>query len=69
MVAGRLVWGVAEIILLGISGKMFTFSAFAAGAFLNSVPGIIAQLVLIPAIMVALGKAKFVPLIRKKTKQ
>ena len=35
---------------------------FAAGAFLNAIPGIIVQLVLIPLIMVALRRAKVVPL-------
>ena len=66
MVAGRIVWGIAEVVILGIGGKAFTFSAFIAGAFAKAVPGIIIQLVLIPAIMVALGRAKFVPLIKKK---
>lgn len=68
MLAGRAVWGIAEVILLGISGEAFTFSAFMAGAFFKSIPGIIIQLVLIPVIMVALGKAKFVPLIKRKPK-
>ena len=66
MAAGRIVWGIAEVVILGIGGKAFTFSAFIAGAFAKAVPGIIIQLVLIPAIMVALGRAKFVPLIKKK---
>lgn len=66
MLAGRVVWGIAQIVLLGIKGEMFTFSAFVAGAFLNSVPGIIIQLILVPAIMVALGKAKFVPFTYKR---
>lgn len=66
MLAGRVIWGVAEVILLGIGGGAFTFSAFIAGAFAKAVPGIIIQLVLIPAIMVALGRAKLVPLIKKK---
>ena len=66
MLAGRVVWGVAQVILLGISGGAFTFSAFIAGAFAKAVPGIIIQLILIPAIMVALGRAKLVPLIKKK---
>ncbi len=48
MVAGRLVWGVAEVVLLGLGGKAFTAQAFLAGALLNAVPGIIVQLVLIP---------------------
>lgn len=57
MVAGRLVWGVAEVVLLGLGGKAFTVQAFLAGALLNAVPGIIVQLVLIPAVMAALQKA------------
>jgi len=60
MLAGRLVWGIAEIILLGISGSAFTWKAFMAGAFLNAVPGILVQLVLIPAIMVALNRTGLV---------
>ena len=66
MLVGRVVWGVTEVIILGIGGSVFTFSAFISGAFANSVPGIVVQLILIPAIMVALGRAKLVPLIKKK---
>lgn len=62
MLAGRLVWAFAEVILLGIGGNTFTWEMFATGAFLNAIPGIIVQLVLIPLIMVALRRAKVVPL-------
>ncbi len=61
MLAGRLVWGVAQILLLGLNGKPFTWQMFLAGAFLNAIPGIIIQLVLIPTIMVALNRTKLVP--------
>lgn len=60
MIGGRLVWGAAEIVLLGIRGGAFTWEAFLAGALLNAIPGIILQLILIPAIMVALHKARLV---------
>lgn len=60
MVAGRIVWGAAQIILLGISGSAFTWKAFMAGAFLNAIPGIIVQLILIPAVMVALNRTGLV---------
>ena len=56
MIAGRIVWGAAQSVLLGISGKTFTFSAFLAGAVLDAVPGIIIQIVLIPAIMAVMYK-------------
>ncbi|MCD7772298.1 MAG: ECF transporter S component [Oscillospiraceae bacterium] len=68
MIAGRLVWGVAEIILLGIKGNTFTWTAFISGAFLNAIPGIIIQLILIPAIMVALNKTGLVKFTKKANK-
>ena len=61
MIAGRVVWAAAMIVLLGLSGGAFTWQMFLSGAFLNAIPGIILQLVLIPAIMVALDRAKLVP--------
>ena len=60
MVAGRLVWGVAEIVLLGLGGNAFTWQAFLSGALLTAIPGIVVQLVLIPIIMAALQKAGYV---------
>lgn len=62
MLAGRAVLGVANTILYGMSGKSYTFAAFLAGAFVEALPGIALQLILIPAIMLALWQAKLVPL-------
>ena len=62
MVAGRIVWGIAEIILLGIAGSTFTWKMFISGALLNTIPGIIIQLILIPGIMLALKRTGLVPL-------
>lgn len=56
MLIGRLAWGIAKTILLGVSGKAFTFSMFMIGGFVDAVPGIIIQLVLIPLIMAVLNK-------------
>ena len=60
MLAGRLVWGCVQAILLGLSGSAFTFSAFMAGAFTTAIPGIILQLIFIPAVMVALDRTGLV---------
>ncbi|MCR2048835.1 ECF transporter S component [Acetatifactor muris] len=60
MVSGRVVWGIVQIVLLGISGGGFTWKMFMAGAFLNAIPGIILQLTLIPVIMVALNRTGLV---------
>lgn len=59
MISGRVVWGVVEVILLGMGGA-FTYEMFIAGAFLNSIPGIVLQLVLIPALMVLLDRTGIV---------
>ena len=60
MLAGRIVYGLAMVSLLGLGGHGYTWSMFVMGAFVNSVPGIIVQLVLIPAIMLALHRAHLV---------
>lgn len=61
MVCGRVVWAGAMILLLGLQGGAFTWQAFVAGAFLNAIPGIILQLLLIPTIMIALNKTGVLP--------
>ena len=56
MLAGRVVWAAARVVLLGLMDTPFSFEIFLAGAFVNAVPGIILQIVLIPAIVIALQK-------------
>jgi hypothetical protein len=51
MVAGRAVWGCAMMVIMGISGSPFTWSAFLAGALLNAIPGILLQLLLVPLVI------------------
>ena len=59
MVSGRIVWGIVRFVLAGLSGGSFPFSAFLSGALFTAVPGIAAQLVLIPLLVTALQKAGF----------
>lgn len=56
MLSGRIVWGVAKTVLLGLGGKAFTFEAFFVGGFLDAIPGIVIQLLLIPALMMLIQK-------------
>ena len=58
MVTGRLIWGAAMFICLGVSGGSFTFSAFLAGAIINAIPAIIVQIALVPVIVMLLGNLK-----------
>ena len=60
MLGGRVVWAVARVILSGVSGQAFTWQMFLSGAFLTAIPGIILQLVFIPAGMVALDRTGLV---------
>ena len=46
-------------VLAGLTGGSFPFSAFLSGALFTAVPGIVAQLVLIPLLLTALQKAGF----------
>ncbi len=54
MILGRIFWGLAQTVLLGIRDTSFTWEMFVAGAFANAVPGIILQLVLVPGVMTLL---------------
>ena len=56
MVIGRLVWGAVMFVCMGLNGTKFGFDVFLAGAVLNAIPGIVIQIVLIPILVIALGK-------------
>ncbi|MCD8098373.1 MAG: ECF transporter S component [Lachnospiraceae bacterium] len=58
MLGGRIVWGVVMAMLLGWGN--FTFAMFLAGAFLEAIPGIVLQLIIIPAVMLTLDKTHLV---------
>jgi thiamine transporter ThiT len=60
MLLGRVVWGVADAIILGATGGSLTFAAFIAGGFTNAIPGIILHIAIIPPIVLALKKAKVI---------
>ena len=62
MIVGRLVWGVAMYVCMGVRGGSFTFTAFLSGAILNAVPGIIVQIVLIPILVMVLDNPKVLKL-------
>ena len=56
MVAGRLVWGLAQFVCAGLDVSAFGLSAFWAGAVATAVPGIVVQIILIPVLVMALEK-------------
>ena len=67
MLLGRIAWGLATLQLasaaifpaLPMGWTQFGWSEFISAAFVTAVPGIIAHIVLIPLIVIALQKARF----------
>lgn len=59
MLAGRVVSGVAKALLF--SAGEYSMALWVTGSFVTSLPGIIIQLALIPAIVYALMKARLIP--------
>lgn len=56
MLIGRVIWGIARVILMGLGKAEFGWAAFIAGGFINAIPGIIVQIVLIPILVMILKK-------------
>ena len=60
MILGRLAWGCVQMVITGVQNTDFSLSIFFAGAVTNAIPGIILQIILIPVIVMALEKAKYI---------
>lgn len=60
-ISGRIVWGPVRYFFTGLAGKEFPLKAFLAGAFFNAYPGIIAQIIIIPLIVIAMQKSNLIP--------
>jgi thiamine transporter ThiT len=60
MIVGRAVFGIAfmQTFAMHTNGGQYTWEAFISGAFVTALPGIAIHIVVIPAIVIALKKAK-----------
>lgn len=58
MLLGRAVYGVMNALVF--SAGSYSFTAFVTAAFVTALPGIVVQLVLLPAVVVLLEKARLV---------
>lgn len=56
MIMGRVVWGVSKAVLLGLGGRSFTITAFIVGGFVDSLLGIVLQLVVVPPIATLINR-------------
>lgn len=57
MLAGRIVSGVANVVLMGVAGRPYGLSAFLTASFVTSLPGIAIQLISIPLLVVSFQRA------------
>lgn len=63
MLMGRVVWGVASLIIYSaLMQSSFALSAFWLGGFVNAWPGMVLQLILVPLIVAALERSKTIAL-------
>lgn len=65
MIGGRVVYGIVNLILMGIASTAYSMEAFLTGAFVTALPGIVIQLIFIPALVVLLEQLGF---LKKKQK-
>lgn len=56
MLAGRIVWGIAKTVLYGMGKIEFGWFLFLSGGFIEALPGIVVQILLIPGIVRAVMK-------------
>ena len=61
MVLGRVAGGIATALFYLGTGEAFTLATFATSYFVTGLPGIVAHLVLVPALALTLTKAGVVP--------
>ena len=63
MLIGRVVWGAVSLIVYALlMDSPFAITAFWMGGFVNAWPGMVLQLILVPLVVVALERAKQIPL-------
>jgi len=58
MILGRIGWGLVSIGVFSLLGNSFTWKLFITNGFVNAIPGIIIQLILIPLLVKSLESKK-----------
>ena len=69
MLAGRLVWAAVRVVMTGVASVPFTWQIFVTEAFITAIPGIVLQLMVIPAVMVAMDRTGLVRFRKSRAKE
>lgn len=67
MVAGRIVGGIATAVFYMVTSGVYSIALWITGYFVESVPGILAHLILVPILVFTLEKARLIPARYPKT--
>ncbi len=68
MLVGRLVSGLANVIIYGLQGNAYTMTTYLTTNFITPLPGIALHIVLVPLLVIALDKAGLIDRDTKKAK-
>ena len=60
MLCGRIISGLANMALLGLAGQEYSLKMFLTASFITSMPGIIIQIIVVPAIIAILVKTQVI---------
>lgn len=61
MVLGRVVSGVVRAVFFSLTQKPYSLAMWVSGYFVQSVPGIVLHLIAVPVLVLALRKARLIP--------
>lgn len=61
MVAGRIVGGIATAVFFAVTSGVYSVALWFTSYFIESVPGIVTHLVLVPVLVFSLQKARLIP--------
>jgi hypothetical protein len=61
MILGRIAGGVASVIFYMATSGVYSFALWFTGYFVESLPGIVAHLILVPVLVFALEKSRAIP--------
>ncbi len=58
-IVGRFIGALGSFIVLGLTGESFAISTYMTGVFITAFPGIILQIILVPAAIIIIEKVGF----------
>ena len=59
MLLGRVVWGGVRLVLMGLTGLSLTWQVFISAVLVDSIPGILVQILLLPPIVRLLDRRNY----------